>query len=359
MHTLWRTLGLWMALLLTPASAFTIPDFTPNVVDPQGYLDDAARDQVEAELQRIREASHIWGAVFIVDSLAGEAIEEVAVAAFDKWQLGRQGIDNGLLLVLAMNDRKSRFEVGYGLEGTITDVAARHALDDYLAPKMREGDIAGAIVDSFGFLSRIVAQDPDAMRQLESADAPTEDWRRALVAWGVYLLFLWSCVPLRNAWVKHRRTRLLEKHPTLKPGDETIAGRRGEPLAPWKSNLVLLLFLSVNPGLFVAVFAATFELALPIVAGASALLAWLVPYLSGHRYRSPEAYRRFLDRVAMQRAELLKIGHLRENTPGVFSYTEAYHESRRSSSSSSGSSGSSSSSSGGGRSGGGGASSGW
>lgn len=114
---------------LRPASAIEIPAFTPNVVDPGHALDTAGTSAVNAELLRIRETSGVWGAVYIVDTLDGESIEEVAVAAFEQWQLGQQGVDNGLLLVLAIDDRRSRFEVGYGLEGSITDVAARQALD--------------------------------------------------------------------------------------------------------------------------------------------------------------------------------------------------------------------------------------
>ena len=69
-----------LLLSLSPASfAIEIPEFTPNVVDPGHYLDDAGQQAVNAELQRIREESGIWGAVFIVDTLADESIESVAV----------------------------------------------------------------------------------------------------------------------------------------------------------------------------------------------------------------------------------------------------------------------------------------
>ncbi len=348
-----------LALLLMPGSAFAfeIPDFTPNIVDPRGYLDDAGKQAVNVELQRIRETSHIWGAVFIVDTLDGEPIENVAVEAFAKWQLGQKGVDNGLLLVLAMSDRQSRFEVGYGLEGSITDVAALHALDDYLAPQMRDGDTAGAIVDAFGFLSRLVAQDPDAVRELEQADVGDPFyWRLGLIAWGVLVFAIWFGFPIRNRWVAHQRARLQKQEPSLSFEDEDIIRTAGVK-SGWKGNVFVQCFLSINPGVFVFLLAAMSIMGFVVAVISIPALMALVAYVSGRRYASPDIYRQFLEKLARRRAEMIRIGHLRENSPGVYEYTPAYHASRRSSSSSGSSS--SSSSSGGGRSGGGGASSSW
>ncbi|WP_267118461.1 TPM domain-containing protein, partial [Xanthomonas sacchari] len=134
-----------LALLLWPVlgrCAVAIPPYTPNVVDPAGTLSADDTQRINAALQRLRKRQHIWGAVYIVPSLQDEPIERLAERAFRTWRLGRQGSDNGLLLVLAMQDRRSRFEVGYGLEGVLPDVVARHALDDYLAPRLRQGDTA-------------------------------------------------------------------------------------------------------------------------------------------------------------------------------------------------------------------------
>lgn len=349
----------YLALLLAPTAtfAFEIPEFTPNVVDPSGYLDVSQREAVNLELQRIRETSHLWGGVFIVRTLDGEPIENVAVEAFEKWQLGAKGVDNGLLLVLAMEDRQSRFEVGYGLEGTIPDVVALHALDQYLAPKMRAGDTAGAIVDAFGFLSRVVAQDPDAMQELSEAEPIDEyDWNRGLIAWGVMLFALWFCLPLRNRWVARQRARLHKLDASLSLDDEDIV-KTGKAGGAWKGNLLVQGFLSINPGVFVVILSALSAAAFYISVIAALLIMFLVIHISARKYASPERYREFLDKLAKRRTEMIQKGHLEETAPGVYAYTPAYHASRASSSSS-GSSGFSSSS-GGGRSGGGGASSRW
>lgn len=364
---------LWLLLHPGPALALDIPAFTPNVVDPAGHLDESGRRAVNDELQAIRERSHIWGAVFIVDTLKGEPIESVANEAFEKWKLGQKGVDNGLLLVLAIQDHKSRFEVGYGLEGVVTDVVALHALDSRLAPKMRSGDTAGAIVDAFEFLSQVVEKDPDAVREL---DYPQKDdsmhWRRGLIAWGVLVAAIWLCFPLRNRWVEHRRARLQTLDPTLRLGDEAIVnagdGRSGK--AGWKGNWMLQAFLSLNPGIFVVVLSAWFAAAFYISIAATLLIAFLVIHLSARRYDSPERYRAYLDSITQKRADLIQRGFVEEREPGVFGYTAAYYASRKASasspsdsssswSSSDRSDSSSSSSSDGGSSGGGGASSSW
>jgi uncharacterized protein len=350
------------------AGSAAIPAFTPNVVDPGHVLDASATERVNAEIQRVREASHIWGAVYIVETLGDESIEELAVRAFEQWKLGQAGVDNGLLLVLAMTERQSRLEVGYGLEGTITDLAAKHALDDYLRPKMREGDVAGAIVDAFGYVSRLVEQDPAAIAELAAVPADgggqvdEENWSRGVQAWAVFLLPVWLGVPFYKWWIAMRRRRLLAEHPVLAlKGDENVANADkaadAKPGSSWKQTLGISLFLTVNPGVFVF-FLAAIEKAVYygalIVPG---LLVLLVAWLNGRKYGSPERYEAFLRNVAQERVDLLSKGHLVQDAGGRYSYTPAYHASRRSSSSSSGSS--RSSSSGGGRSGGGGASSSW
>jgi len=363
MRVLRPSLGLLLLLLLSCvpmwAAAGDIPPFTPNVVDPDGLLDAADTERVNADLQRIRDNSHIWGAVYLLRSLDGEAIENVAVQAFEAWALGAGGVDNGLLLVLAIDDRRSRFEVGYGLEGAIPDVVALHALDDYLAPQMRAGDTAAAIIDAFGFLDRVVAQDPDAIAELADADpAAPEDWRRGLVAWVVLLVAIWLTPPLRNCWVASRRARLARQAPELSLDAESVTGQGGAP-APWRGSWFIQGFLSINPGIFVVILSAVFVEAFWILLVLPLLIMGLILWGAGYRYASPERYRRYLDGLAKQRARLIEKGHLEERSPGVYAFTPAYHASQRSSTSSSSRSSSSSSSSGGGRSGGGGASSGW
>ncbi len=355
---------LWPAL---PARAVEIPAYTPNVVDPAGVLTAAERQRVNAALQQVRDTQGIWGAVYIVPALDGDSIEELAERAFKTWQLGQKSSDNGLLLVLSMQDRRSRFEVGYGLEGALPDVVAKHALDAYLAPKMREGDTAGAIVDAFGFMARVAAKEPDSLAELSrpppaSAQAGQTDWRRGVAAWAGLLVLVWLLPPLLERRRRQLRARLLRRHPELADVPEDIAAPIRKRAS---SGLFIKLFLSVNPGVFALVLSSLFALAFWLWIGAELLALALILALSGSRYRSPQRFRSFLQQQARKRKALIRKGHVVETAPGAFAYTAAYYASEAASASSSGSSSSSSggssgsSSSGGGSSGGGGASSSW
>lgn len=93
-----------------------VPPFTPNVVDESGTLTPEDRREINAALAEVRAKADIWGAVLVVDRLQDDTVDSLAEKAFREWKLGKEKVDNGLLLVLAMQDRKSRFEVGYGLE---------------------------------------------------------------------------------------------------------------------------------------------------------------------------------------------------------------------------------------------------
>lgn len=350
---------LWPAL---PAHAVEIPAYTPNVVDPAGVLTAAERQRVNTSLQQVRDTQGIWGAVYIVPSLDGDSIEALAERAFKTWQLGQKSSDNGLLLVLSMQDRRSRFEVGYGLEGSLSDVVSKHALDDYLAPRMRQGDTAGAIVDAFGFMARVAANDPASLQELSPPSSlfkvnDPPDWVRGRIAWGSLMALIWLLMPLRRYWMRYRCERLLRQHPALADKREESAESMR---TPWSKGLFIQLFLSINPGVFVAFLGALLAPGLAIAIGIELLVLILTLALSGRHFRSPERFRSFLQQQARQRAALARKGPAVKRGSRGYADTAPYYErSSPSSSESSSSSSSSDSSSGGGSSGGGGASSSW
>jgi uncharacterized protein len=138
-----------LALLLCWTQAalaeIAVPPLTGRVVDITGTLsgnDIAAQSQRLQDLQR-RKGSQI--AVLIVPTTAPETIEQFSIRAAEAWKIGRKKIDDGALLVVAKNDRKLRIEVGYGLEGALTDVTARRIIDETIVPRFRSNDFAGGI----------------------------------------------------------------------------------------------------------------------------------------------------------------------------------------------------------------------
>jgi uncharacterized protein len=138
-----------VALLLgwiLPAFALVaVPQLTGRVVDQTGTLssgDIAQLTQKLADLQT-RKGSQI--AVLIVPTTDGEAIEQFSLRVAEAWKIGRKKVDDGALLVVAKNDRRLRIEVGYGLEGAITDVTSKRIIDEDITPRFKSGDFAGGI----------------------------------------------------------------------------------------------------------------------------------------------------------------------------------------------------------------------
>ena len=122
-----------------------IPDLgTRRVVDEAGILTSSEIDTLTRRIDVFEDASGGQMAVLIIRSLHGDAVEDFSLATAEKWKIGHKGEDNGVLLLLALEDRRSRLEIGYGLEGIINDARAGDILRD-MAPYMRKGEYANAI----------------------------------------------------------------------------------------------------------------------------------------------------------------------------------------------------------------------
>ena len=147
------------ALLLFCATAVAqvaVPALSQRVTDTTGTLDGAAVQRLEAPLAALEASKGAQIAVLVVPTTAPETIEQYALRAFEGWKLGRQGVDDGILLVVAKDDRTVRIEVGYGLEGAVPDVAANRVIQEYLVPRFREGDFAGGLEAAVGALAKLV-----------------------------------------------------------------------------------------------------------------------------------------------------------------------------------------------------------
>ena len=122
-----------------------MPPLSGRVVDQTGTLssgDIASLTQTLKDFET-RKGSQI--AVLIVPTTAPETIEQYSIRVAEAWKIGRKKIDDGAMLVVAKNDRKLRIEVGYGLEGALTDVTVKRIIDEVITPKFRSGDFAGGI----------------------------------------------------------------------------------------------------------------------------------------------------------------------------------------------------------------------
>jgi uncharacterized protein len=127
------------------AAAKDVPYLSGRVVDEAGLLSAAARQRIDGQLATFERQTGDQVAVLVVAGLGGEPLEEYSIKVAQTWKLGQKGKDNGVLLLIARDDRKMRIEVGYGLEGTLTDLQSREILDDTIRPRFREGDFDGGV----------------------------------------------------------------------------------------------------------------------------------------------------------------------------------------------------------------------
>jgi uncharacterized protein len=138
-------LGAFAALAATPADPIPVPKLTARVVDLTGTLTASERAAIEAKLAAFEQAKGSQVAVLLMPSIGPEAIEEFAGRVTDEWKLGRKGVDDGVLFVVAKQERKMRIHTGRGVQGTLTDALARRIIADIVAPRFRGGDFAGGI----------------------------------------------------------------------------------------------------------------------------------------------------------------------------------------------------------------------
>jgi uncharacterized protein len=122
-----------------------IPPLAGRVNDLTQTLSAAERAQLEGKLADWESKSGNQLVVLIVPTTQPEPIEAYSIRVAEAWKIGRKGQDNGVLLAVAKNDRKVRLEVGYGLEGSLTDVTSRRIIAEDIAPRFREGNFAAGL----------------------------------------------------------------------------------------------------------------------------------------------------------------------------------------------------------------------
>jgi len=137
-----------------------VPALTGRVIDQTGTLSSAERANLDDRLAALEQRKGSQIVVLIVATVRPESIEQYAIRVAEAWKLGRKGVDDGVLLLVAKDDREVRIEVGYGLEGAIPDATANRVIDEYLLPQFRSGDFAGGIGAAVDRLIALVDGEP-------------------------------------------------------------------------------------------------------------------------------------------------------------------------------------------------------
>lgn len=190
---LWLALaaGLVALFLASALAAAELPRLTGRVVDNAGILNAETTARLTGKLEAFEQKSSDQIVAATIRSLDGEALEPFANRLFRAWGLGQAGEDNGVLLLVALDDRKMRIEVGYGLEGTLTDLHSKLIIENTMVPAFRAGDydagIDGAVDDIIMVLEGNAAELEARARRSQQQD-DSIPWPTILffIVWGTF-----------------------------------------------------------------------------------------------------------------------------------------------------------------------------
>jgi uncharacterized protein len=177
------TLALLVAsfAFVASATALNFPTLSGRVVDEANILDQATRTSLTQKLADLESKTTDQFVVVTLKSLQGTSIEDYGYQLGRAWGIGQKGKNNGVLLIVAPNEHKVRIEVGYGLEGTLTDALARVIIENAITPRFRANDYAGGITRGTDNIIQVLSGDAELFKQQTAVkDAlrkqPSDNW---------------------------------------------------------------------------------------------------------------------------------------------------------------------------------------
>ena len=178
------TFAAWMLALLAAVLAMQPAagqDFPPRpsgpVYDGANIIDPAAEQALDQRLTQYNRATGRAIVVATVPSLGGDTIEMYAVDLFEKWGIGGKETDEGVLLLVAPQERKVRIEAGYGTTGTLTDALSGRIIRNTITPRFKQGDFSGGITAGVGEIVKVLNADPADLKAMQEAEAAAQRGR--------------------------------------------------------------------------------------------------------------------------------------------------------------------------------------
>jgi uncharacterized protein len=156
------------------ASEVALPTLTERVTDLTGTLSAGDKASLTASLTALEKDKGAQIAIVMLPTTQPEAIEQFSIRLADAWKIGRKGVDDGVIIIVAKNDRKMRIEVGYGLEGAIPDAIAKRIVAEQMGPRFREGDFAGGLKAAVATLDKVIRGEPLPTPVVKTAEGGTD-----------------------------------------------------------------------------------------------------------------------------------------------------------------------------------------
>jgi uncharacterized protein len=178
-----------LILFVLPAQALDFPALSGRVIDEANILDAGVRAALTQKLADLEGKTTNQLVVVTLKSLQGTTIEDFGVQLGRRWQVGQQDKNNGVLLIVAPNERKVRIEVGYGLEGALTDAVSRLIIENSILPRFRANDYSGGISRGADDIIRVLSGDAAEFKQ-RAAQRPDglPPWVLMAIALAVFLV---------------------------------------------------------------------------------------------------------------------------------------------------------------------------
>lgn len=170
-----------------------VPSLSARVIDPAGELAETDRQRLETRLARLETERGTQVVVLLVRSTAPEDIASFANRVANTWKIGRRDVGDGVVMVVAVQDRRMRIEVAKALEGAVPDLMARRIIDEAMAPRFRAGDYLGGLLAATDRLDSLIAGEP---LPSPTAAGPTGSAPDRGFDWDDLAIFLFLAVPV-------------------------------------------------------------------------------------------------------------------------------------------------------------------
>lgn len=216
----WAALLAFLLACVLAAPAFAqlkpVPALTGRVVDQAGMLDPAQRERLTAVLADYEARTGSQIAVLTVKSTEPEAIEQFSIRVTDAWKLGRKGVDDGVLLMVARDNpsslRRLRIEAGRGVQGVLTDAQSKRILQDVIAPHFRQNHYYEGLVAGVGAIATLLNQEsfPAPAQQAKPQRQVQQDSGGGFSLFGIIALFV--VISMLRSIFRPRRSRLSPNH---------------------------------------------------------------------------------------------------------------------------------------------------
>ncbi len=152
-----------LVFLLPSVIALEVPQFSNYVNDYANIIDENQEAQLNQVISDIEKNTTVEIAILTIPSLEGEVLEQYSLKVAETWGAGKKDKDNGLLILVAMEERQVRLEVGYGLEGAIPDITARRITDNVIVPEFQKQEYGKGLLDGITVIKGLLENDPDTI----------------------------------------------------------------------------------------------------------------------------------------------------------------------------------------------------